>query len=285
MDNWTDEKYQDYDANYPDWLLDKPIPAEPAAIDIFNDNRFEVVERGLVIDEPLSFEEYQCIWRTLEQFDYSLPWLIGDLLGYGELTYGEMYSQILGSETGEYNETCHFKPGTLRDYKYVANRFPVSSRLYALPWSYYQTVAGLEHSQAMALLQHCEEHGLKRAELRQQARELHNGKSNLLPATRDDINHELTVDNHRKNKRIEQLEAELAEMQQAVIMPDYTNLQRENEALKQRIIELEIPQKYDDPPILTTIVAQAQSSIEYFLNDHGYSSMTIYQNGDVKWIR
>lgn len=162
-----------------------------------------------------TFNDWQAAWDNLKRIDYALPWAIGDLYNYGSDKFGEMVSQALDPEITE----GHFTKGSITQYAFVARQWPVLSRL-NLPWSYHQTVASLPIEQRLALLQHCQENDIKRAELRQMVRELNGGQQSNPPTNGNDTNHLLTMENHQKDKEIEQLREENKQLKQAVIMPE-----------------------------------------------------------------
>lgn len=215
----------------------------------------EATDKGLVISGKPDFLTWHALWQWLKDRDRAMPWILGDMLIYGESAFGEAVSQVLDGET----EQEHFKPGTLRDYKYVAKKFPLSSRLYAVPWSYYQTVAGLPLEQAMALLQHCNEFDIKRSELRQKARELNGGKEPNPPTNPDDTIEELRQENYHQEQRIAELESQL---EQPIISPEFDD-------------------SYSLPPDSVPEVDNLARPIIGWLDSVGYSAVIIRRNGEI----
>lgn len=65
----------------------------------------------------------------------NLPWVIGDLLNYGEANYGEKYAQAF--------DDCLVDYHTLQNWRWVARCFSASRRREALSWSHHEIVAKL----------------------------------------------------------------------------------------------------------------------------------------------
>ncbi len=227
-----------------------------------SDRAFQFSETGLIyVKHTPTFEDWQATWNHLKVIDKATPWIIGDLLIYGEDAYGEQVSQEL--EASEEDEHSRFTPGSIKQYRYVSRQWPWSSRL-NLPWSYHQTVASLPMEQRLALLQHCMDHDIKRAELRILARELNNGKLPNPPTMHDDTIDQLTQDNYQKDKQIAKLEYRLENGSQGQI-----------EAFES---------ESDDT--LPTYVYAAVASLKNYLqvdSDDGFESVTIFANGSVMW--
>lgn len=162
-----------------------------------------------------TFDDWQSAWDNLKRIDNAMPWAIGDLYNYGTDKFGEMASQVLDAAITE----GHFTKGSIAQYAFVSRQWPISSRL-NLPWSYHQTVASLPMTERLTLLQHCQENNIHRAELRQMVRELNGGDNHNPPTNGNDTNHLLQMENHEKEKRIEELEQQVKELRQSVIIPE-----------------------------------------------------------------
>lgn len=100
---------------------------------ISNNGHFTVGPTGLFINGEVSFEEWQSYGERLAFVEGAIQWVIGDWLNYGERKWGEMYP---GSE----NETQY---DTWRDYKSVAKRVELSTRVDNLSWAHHRLVAPL----------------------------------------------------------------------------------------------------------------------------------------------
>jgi N6-adenosine-specific RNA methylase IME4 len=117
----------------------------------------EYSRTGLVLNNDLSYEEWQKIGDKLTSIEGSIQWWIGDWLNYGERKYGEMYSQVL--DAGNNYQTA-------RDAKWVAGKFELSRRRDNVPFSHHKELAALEPKVADKLLDKCEEEGLSKLALR-----------------------------------------------------------------------------------------------------------------------
>ena len=88
----------------------------------------------------------------------ALPWIVGDLLNYGEAAYGEQVSQA-------YDLWEEYAQGTLSNWQYVAGRIPKVRRRERVGWSLHYEVAKLDpDEQELWLVQL--ENGMTRAQLR-----------------------------------------------------------------------------------------------------------------------
>lgn len=257
-----------YDPDMPEWLAD-----ESPSFNIPYTDNLEATNKGLIITGQPDFNTWYSLWQWLKDRDKAMPWILGDMMVYGESAFGEQASQVLDDDV----EQEHFTPGTLKQYKYVAQAWPQSSRLDGIPWSYHQTVAHLPMEQRLALLQHCQEHGIRRAELRTMVRELNGGQQPNPPARLDDLNHELIEDNHKKDRRIDLQEETISQQQ------EYINHLESQLTEMQQIQQAVIIDTAGDEPVLTSDVGRARGCLEYFLNETGYSAVTIYADGATKW--
>lgn len=81
----------------------------------------------------------QAVWESvtvsLLNFAKALPWVIGDLLNYGEASYGETYAQAIDMTGLSYH--------TLARYRSVAAAIPYEQRAVGVPWSYYTKIKTL----------------------------------------------------------------------------------------------------------------------------------------------
>ena len=226
-----------------------------------SDQAFEFSETGLTnIKHAPTFEDWQATWNHLKIIDKATPWIIGDLLVYGEDAYGEQVSQEL--EASEEDDHSRFTPGSIKQYRYVSRQWPQISRL-NLPWSYHQAVASLPMEQRLALLQHCIDHNIKRAELRVLARDANNGKLPNPPTNPSDTVDILTRDNHQKDRQIAELEYQL-----------------EN-ALEGQIEAIESDSDDTLPRYVSTALASLKNWLQ--VDSEAFESVTVFANGDVMW--
>lgn len=223
-------------------------------------NELEATDRGLVVTGQPDFESWYNLWQWLKERDAAMPWIIGDLLNYGEAAYGEAYSQIFEADD---EADGHYSKGTLKEYKSVAKLWPLSSRLDGILWSYHQAVAHLPMEQRLALLEHCREHNIRRAELRLMVRELNDGKQPNPPTRLDDLNHELTQENYRQEQALAQKDEEIADLRRQLDLPQAA------------ILSADVPD----------YVAKAIANLSNFFDDGGeaYESVTVFSDGRVLW--
>jgi hypothetical protein len=91
---------------------------------------------------------------------------LGDWVRYGERTYGRRYKTAL--------ETTCFDYQTLRNYAWVAGRFPPSRRLAGVSFQHHAEVASLPEPAQDLWLQRADRHHWSRNELRRQLRSASN---------------------------------------------------------------------------------------------------------------
>jgi len=113
---------------------------------------------GLVLRDGLSYERWTEIGCTLQQMERSVAWWIGDWLLYGERCYGERCYQAVEETTG-------YKLDRIRNYAWVAEKVPDSTRVASLPWTMHREVAALEPEQQVEMLALAETQGLSTREL------------------------------------------------------------------------------------------------------------------------
>ena len=99
---------------------------------------FRATPTGLVISEASSIdiETWQQYGADLRHIQGALRWCIGDWLGYGERTYGEMYTQAL-------DLWPEYSIGSLQKCKYVSGAIQIDERRPDVTWSAHADVAKL----------------------------------------------------------------------------------------------------------------------------------------------
>lgn len=90
---------------------------------------------GLQVSRALSFEEWNRIGKQLSLIADSSAWWLGDWLVYGEIHFARRYQQAIARTSLEYQ--------TLRNYAWVARRFPMSRRRDELSFQHHAEVASL----------------------------------------------------------------------------------------------------------------------------------------------
>lgn len=106
----------------------------------------EVTPIGL-IEDPFSeptFAEWSAAGPRLMALEQALPWIIGDWLLYGEVKWGEMYTQAM--------DITHYSYSRLSTFVYVCRAMPYERRRTDLSFGHHEVVAPLEpDKQAMWL--------------------------------------------------------------------------------------------------------------------------------------
>lgn len=75
---------------------------------------------GLILPDRMSFDAWQQLGRRVFRVAGSSSWWIGDWLVYGEREYGRRYEKAVRDLSLDYQ--------TLRNYTWVARKFPLSRR-------------------------------------------------------------------------------------------------------------------------------------------------------------
>jgi hypothetical protein len=117
---------------------------------------------GLCLPEHMSFDS----WRELGTQVYRVMdcsvWWLGDWLVYGEKTYGDRYKQAITDASLSYQ--------TLRNYAWVARRFPLSRRRDTLSFAHHAEVAALADDEQDVWLGRAEQSNWPCSQLRRRLR-------------------------------------------------------------------------------------------------------------------
>jgi hypothetical protein len=125
-------------------------------------NSFSMPTTGIQFPEQLPYDKWLGIGRQLAAVSTSSAWCLGDWLIYGENAYSGRYSDAIEQTSLDYQ--------TLRNYAWVARRFPLSRRRDALSFAHHAEVARLlEHEQDF-WLRKAEEFSWSRNRLRKEVR-------------------------------------------------------------------------------------------------------------------
>lgn len=128
--------------------------------DIFQ--KCKATSNSLTIPDGLRFEEWEKLGHYLNFIESSVQWWIGDWLNYGEKKYGEMYTQVL--------DETNYKYGTLRDAKWISNKFELSFRKDNVSFTHHKEVASLEPKQREKLLNLAKKEDLSIKQLKTEVR-------------------------------------------------------------------------------------------------------------------
>lgn len=108
------------------------------------DGAAEMGRTGLVLNRPLTFEEWSALGVGLQKVESGIQWALGDWINHGEANYGEKYAQAV-EDTG-------YTYQALADFAYVCSRVRFSSRNENLRFTHHKVVAPLEPDEQEALL-------------------------------------------------------------------------------------------------------------------------------------
>lgn len=125
--------------------------------------KFRPHQTGLEIEGEATYEEWYAAAETVIGLHRASPWMIGDILNYGEERFGERYSQIIDPVSRQYAVQ------TLKNYASVASRMPPERRRADLTFSHHSEVVNLDPPVADALLDAAAREGISVASLREAA--------------------------------------------------------------------------------------------------------------------
>jgi len=121
---------------------------------------FEVTSLGLVARDTPSKEEWLSVGLIIAKVSGVSNWWMGDWLRIGlDLKYGDLKKLA---------EELPYTYGTIRQFKYVADRLELSMRIDNLSWAHHQLVASLEADQRIYWLNLAAEKGWSVARLRKE---------------------------------------------------------------------------------------------------------------------
>ena len=105
-------------------------------IQLFDQQVFQATPTGLVIVQAPTFEQFDIAYQVATQCSRALPWVIGDLLNYGEAAYGERYAQVMDDTGASYK--------TLQNYKWITSKVCPAQRRADLSFTHHTEVAKME---------------------------------------------------------------------------------------------------------------------------------------------
>jgi hypothetical protein len=125
-------------------------------------DRFIIPRMGMRFPQQLPYEKWLDIGRELAAVSTSSAWCLGDWLLHGEHAYSGRYREAIERTSLDYQ--------TLRNYAWVARRFPPSRRRDTLSFAHHTEVAGLPQHEQDFWLRKAEEFSWSRNRLRQEVR-------------------------------------------------------------------------------------------------------------------
>ncbi|MCP3801928.1 LmbU family transcriptional regulator [Allokutzneria sp. A3M-2-11 16] len=115
---------------------------------------------SLTLPEKTSLQAWMQIGNQLSSVHESSAWWVGDWLVFGQDRYPDRYKKAIAETTLDYQ--------TLRNYAWVARRFPASRRRDRLSFQHHVVVAALPAEEQDHWLELAEGHKWSRNELRRQ---------------------------------------------------------------------------------------------------------------------
>jgi hypothetical protein len=106
-----------------------------------------VSRTALLCPEQLTLNDWKSLGRTLQQFECSIQWWLGDWWCYGQHRYGERKAKLTLKDTlPSENDSPFYRRayGTLMNYGSVAGRVASSRRREVLSFSHHVVIAPLE---------------------------------------------------------------------------------------------------------------------------------------------
>lgn len=117
---------------------------------------------GLRLPSDLKLADWRHIGKQILLIADSSAWWIGDWLVFGEKNYPERYKHAMRETSLDYQ--------TLKNYAWVARRFPLPSRRAALSFQHHIEVAAMPEHERDVWLDRAQQFGWSRNELRRQLR-------------------------------------------------------------------------------------------------------------------
>jgi hypothetical protein len=117
---------------------------------------------GLLLPSGMPFEIWRRVGRHVLLATESLSWWVGDWLVFGEHAFGDRYQEAIVQTSLCYQ--------TLRNYAWVAKKFPMSRRRDKLSLGHHCEVAALTEAEQDTWLARAERLGWSRNELRRRLR-------------------------------------------------------------------------------------------------------------------
>lgn len=118
---------------------------------------------GLQLPTSITYEQWEHAGHQLSRVVDSGAWCLGDWIVFGESRYADRYKTAVENAGLDYQ--------TLRNYAWVARKFPQSRRCERLSFQHHAEVAGLPESEQDRWLRQADRNGWSRNRLRKALRE------------------------------------------------------------------------------------------------------------------
>lgn len=122
---------------------------------------------GLHLPDHLAFSSWKEVGEQLSIVTDSSAWWLGDWLVYGESHFADRYRTAVAATTLDYQ--------TLRNYAWVARRFPMSRRRDTLSFQHHAEVAALAGEDQDLWLDRAMQHDWSKSRLRRELRAARSG--------------------------------------------------------------------------------------------------------------
>jgi hypothetical protein len=143
-------------------VVARSAPMPSARSERWPDDPIVVPRRGLQFQQQLPFQRWLTIGRQLSEISTSSAWCLGDWLIYGEVSYNGRYRDAIEQTSLDYQ--------TLRNYAWVAKRFPIPRRRDGLSFAHHTEVAALPEAEQGFWLRKAEELAWSVKQLRYEVR-------------------------------------------------------------------------------------------------------------------
>lgn len=107
-------------------------------------NSIMVSDVGITFLKDLDFDDWYKLMQTLQRLETAFQFGIGDALNYGQMQYGEKYSQAMDATGYAYQ--------SLANWAWVSKSIPHDNRISGLSWSHHRVVAKLPEDQQKQML-------------------------------------------------------------------------------------------------------------------------------------
>ncbi|APU21494.1 LmbU family transcriptional regulator [Actinoalloteichus sp. GBA129-24] len=154
---------------------------------LIDEKRVRSRRNALVLADTLSIDEWKQVGQRIAAVSESSVWWLGDWLLFGQARYPDRYHRAINETRLDYQ--------TLRNYAWVAGKFPPARRYLGLSFQHHAEVAALPPEEQERWLSRAQRHSWSRNQLRNRARAARNAEREV---TRPQTMHvEMRIDGRR----------------------------------------------------------------------------------------
>jgi len=146
-------------------------------------------QNALELRQGMTYRDWVIVGKRLASVSSASTWALGDWLLFGERSFGHRYREAIEATNLDYQ--------TLRNYAWVAGRFPPRRRRAALSFQHHAEVAALPPAEQDLWLHRAEKECWSRNELRRRLR-AHRRPAGTAPVV---VRFELTPEDERRWRR------------------------------------------------------------------------------------